>query len=93
MVSYETHDTPFHNYFNYRKHRHYSMLVESPPMRIPDSFPLQSIDTGSPCIDTATVLPVEVLPDNDVVMQYVKHQGEEQRPDDSSLDIGAFERE
>lgn len=48
------------------------------------------LDIGSQCINTATALPAEVLPDNDVVMQYVKHQGEEPRPDDTSLDIGAL---
>jgi len=49
------------------------------------------LTSSSPCRDAAGALPSEVLPDYDVVEQYVKHQGHETRPDDGSLDIGAFE--
>ena len=47
---------------------------------------------GSPCINAGTALDPAVLPDNDLVAQYVSHQAGEGRPIDPPLDIGAFER-
>ncbi|MBI5525783.1 MAG: polysaccharide-degrading enzyme [Deltaproteobacteria bacterium] len=46
---------------------------------------------GSACINKGTALHPAVLPDHDVVFQYVKHQASEQRPVDGPLDLGAFE--
>jgi len=51
-------------------------------------FHLQST---SPCHNVALALPPALLPDNDLLYQYVKHQGHENRPNDGALDIGAFE--
>jgi len=49
--------------------------------------------TSSPCCNKATALPSALLPDNALLYQYLKHTGHEDRPDDGSLDIGAFEFE
>ena len=46
---------------------------------------------GSAAIDAGTALNPAVLPDNDVLEQYVKHLSSEPRPLDAPLDIGAFE--
>ncbi len=50
-----------------------------------------ALATGSQCIDAGGTLNAAVLPDNDLLMQYVLHQDGETRPDDGILDIGAFE--
>jgi hypothetical protein len=47
--------------------------------------------SGSACVNMGIALNAAVLPVNDVVRQYVKHQGNEVRPNDGQLDIGAFE--
>ncbi|MHC4714722.1 MAG: putative Ig domain-containing protein [Planctomycetota bacterium] len=49
------------------------------------------ITETSACRDEGTSLHSECLPDNNVIYQYVKHQGYESRPSDGTLDIGAFE--
>lgn len=46
---------------------------------------------GSPCINAAAALNEDVLPDNDLLFQYVKHQAGRKRPTDAALDIGALE--
>jgi len=46
---------------------------------------------GSGCINTGAALHAGVLPDHHVSSQYVKHQGQEARPQDAVIDIGAFE--
>jgi hypothetical protein len=46
---------------------------------------------GSGCINAGGALNAAVLPTYDLTMQYVKHQGSEARPNDGTLDIGAFE--
>jgi len=46
---------------------------------------------GSDCIDAGTDLHPAVLSDADVARHYVKHRGDEARPTDGSLDIGAYE--
>ena len=45
----------------------------------------------SPCINAGGPLNPAVLPDNDVAMQYFKHQWGEERPVDGAIDIGAYE--
>lgn len=47
--------------------------------------------SGSACIDTGTALNPLVLPSNDLLRQYVKHQSSQSRPFDGAFDIGAFE--
>jgi hypothetical protein len=49
------------------------------------------LDTGSDCINNGAALHADTLPDHDVASQYVKHQGQEARPQDAVIDIGAFE--
>ena len=49
------------------------------------------ITSTSACRDAAMALPSAVLPDNNVTMQYVKHQAGETRPSDGTFDIGAYE--
>jgi hypothetical protein len=49
------------------------------------------LTAGSPARDVATGLNPAVLPANDVVRQYVKHQSDEARPSDGAPDVGAFE--
>jgi hypothetical protein len=51
------------------------------------------INTTSACQNSASDLPSSLLPDHDLIFQYVKHQGSENRPNDADLDIGAFEAE
>ena len=46
---------------------------------------------GSAALAAGTTLNARVLPDNDVIEQYVKHLFSEPRSADGSLDIGAFE--
>lgn len=46
---------------------------------------------GSACVNAGGVLNSIVLPANDVVRQYVKHQSSEARPRDGQRDIGAYE--
>jgi len=45
----------------------------------------------SPCVNAGGPLNPAVLPDNDVTMQYFKHQWGEKRPLDGAIDIGAYE--
>jgi len=45
----------------------------------------------SPCVNAGGPLNPAVLPDNNVIMQYVKHQWGELRPVDGAIDIGAYE--
>jgi hypothetical protein len=47
--------------------------------------------SSSTCRDAGGELAAQVLPDNAVVYQYVRHAGAELRPVDGTLDIGAFE--
>jgi hypothetical protein len=58
-------------------------------------FPSQDFHllSTSPCCNAALAIPSAILPDNALLYQYVKHLGQEDRPDDGSLDIGAFEFE
>jgi hypothetical protein len=42
-------------------------------------------------VDAGTSLAAPVLPDHDVTREYVKHQSSQARPNDGTLDIGAFE--
>ncbi len=46
---------------------------------------------GSGAIDQGTDWHPDVLPEHPVVRQYVRHLGDEARPSDATLDIGAFE--
>lgn len=50
-----------------------------------------SLADGSPCIDSGTILAPETLPDNLPVMHYIRHCLSATRPNDSAIDIGAFE--
>jgi len=45
---------------------------------------------GSACLDAGTSLPAAVLPEHDVLDQYVKHNGAEPRLDGGALDVGAY---
>jgi hypothetical protein len=51
-----------------------------------------SLAPGSVCVNAGITIPSELLPDDSVKYQYVKHQGHMPRPSDGSIDIGAFER-
>ena len=46
---------------------------------------------NSSCVDAGTSLNPDVLPEHDVINQYVKHCQSEERPCDGYFDIGAFE--
>ncbi len=48
---------------------------------------------GSPCIDAAAGLHAAALPDDDVLLHYVRHQSSEPRPSFPPLDLGAFEHD
>ena len=45
----------------------------------------------SACVNAAAALPAAVLPTNAPVLQYVKHQAAELRPENGVRDIGAYE--
>lgn len=47
--------------------------------------------TNSPCINTGTSLNSNVLPDHNVIFQYIKHCQKENRPYDGIFDIGSYE--
>jgi len=48
--------------------------------------------TGSACIDGATALPPAILPEHDVILEYVKHQSSRGRVrSGASSDLGAYE--
>ncbi|MEO0276177.1 MAG: T9SS type A sorting domain-containing protein [candidate division WOR-3 bacterium] len=55
---------------------------------INENFHLKST---SPCIDAGAPLSPTVLPDHNVLYQYVKHRSYEIRPYDGIFDIGAYE--
>lgn len=46
---------------------------------------------GSACIDAGTALNPAVLPANNVVMEYLKHQSSVARAVHGAFDIGAYE--
>ncbi len=47
--------------------------------------------SGSACVNAGIALNAAVLPANEVARQYVKHQGNEVRPNNGQRDLGAFE--
>ena len=47
--------------------------------------------SNSPCINTGTNLEEFVLPDHDVLLEYLKHQASTSRWDDGVYDMGAYE--
>lgn len=51
-----------------------------------------TLQMNSPVINEGMNLPSAVLPDHDVVMEYVKHQEATARSMDSDRDLGAYER-
>lgn len=48
---------------------------------------------NAPCVNAGGLLAAEVLPENNVMRQYIKHCQDEERPSDGIFDIGAFEFE
>src|SRR4029079_1883929 len=52
-----------------------------------------NLASASSCINAGTFLHGNVLPANDVIRQYVKHQSSQPRVSDGVLDIGAYERQ
>jgi len=51
------------------------------------------LSESSSCVDAGTTLPQEVLPEHDVIRQYIKHCQDEERSSDGIFDIGAYEYE
>jgi hypothetical protein len=49
------------------------------------------LSESSSCIDAGTTLPQEVLPEHNVIRQYIKHCQDEERSSDGIFDIGAYE--
>ncbi|MGB9721288.1 MAG: T9SS type A sorting domain-containing protein [bacterium] len=47
--------------------------------------------SNSQCRDAGTILAPQVLPNHNVIYQYIKHRQYENRPNDAIFDIGAFE--
>jgi hypothetical protein len=52
-----------------------------------------SLSEEGPCLNAGTGLPPLLLPDHNLLHQYVEHQGYRLRPIDGILDLGAFEAE
>lgn len=50
-----------------------------------------ALEVGSPCSDAGTTPHPSVMPDHGLRHQYVPHQNATVRPDDGTLDLGAFE--
>ncbi len=67
-------------------------MAGSDPSFVDESGQDYHLAAGSDCIDAGAALNADVLPDHDVTVQYVKHQGHRPRPRDAVIDIGAFER-
>src|SRR5262249_43648453 len=63
----------------------------SSPGFVNESLQNYYLGAGSVCINAGGALNPSVLPANDVVRQYVKHQMSEPRPNDGLRDIGAYE--
>lgn len=68
-----------------------TMVQGASPGFVNESAQDYHLASGSAAIDAGGLLNVLVLPANDVLRQYVKHQLSEARPQDPPLDIGAFE--
>ncbi len=51
------------------------------------------LKAGSDCINAGTSLNSNVLPQHNVLYQYVKHQSGVKRPQDGNIDVGAYERQ
>ncbi len=49
------------------------------------------LTASSPCVNRGTNLWAEILPKHDVLHEYVVHQGNQARPRDGKIDLGAFE--
>ena len=66
-------------------------ITGSDPGFVDESGQDYHLTADSQCVDAGGTLSSDVLPDYELDSQYVKHQAQEPRPDDSSRDIGAFE--
>ncbi|PYQ00406.1 MAG: polysaccharide-degrading enzyme [Acidobacteria bacterium] len=66
-------------------------LTGSSPGFVSEAGQDYHLASGSACIDTGTSLNIAVLPDNDVVREYVKHQSSTARAAHGPLDLGAYE--
>ncbi len=68
-----------------------TMLVGSDPgFTDPGTQDFRLVST-SPAVNTGTALHPDVLPTHDVTRQYVRHQSNQNRPVNGTLDLGAFE--
>jgi hypothetical protein len=69
------------------------MVTGSAPGFVNESSQDYHLATGSQCVNTSgnSALNPAVLPANDVIRQYVKHNATEPRPGDGIYDIGAYE--
>jgi PKD repeat protein len=70
-----------------------TMLTGSSPGFVDEAMQDYHLTSGSPCVNASgnPNLNPAVLPDHDVLRQYVKHQVTEPRPNDGIYDIGAYE--
>ena len=67
-----------------------SLVGDAPGFRDEAQQDFRLTDT-SPVVNAGMSLPVQLLTTDDVVMEYVKHQGWRERARDGVLDLGAFE--
>ena len=67
-----------------------SLVGDSPGFRDEAQQDFRLAD-ASPLVNAGMSLPVHLLTTDDVVMEYVKHQGARERSRDGVLDLGAFE--
>jgi hypothetical protein len=68
-------------------------VLGSSPGFVDQAGQYYDLAAGSNCINAGTFLHPNVLPSNDVIHHYVKHQLSEERTNDGALDIGAYERQ
>ncbi len=74
-------------------HNDGTSVLGSSPGFVDEANQIYTLALGSACINSGTLLHSAVLPANDIVHQYVKHQSSEARPSDGSFDIGAYEHQ
>jgi hypothetical protein len=72
-------------------HNNGGNITGASPAFVDESAQDYHLNGTSACINAGAALPAAALPANDLQSQYVKHQGQEARPQDAVLDMGAFE--
>jgi hypothetical protein len=68
-----------------------TMVQSASPAFVNEAAQDFHLQSSSVCIDAGAALNAAVLPEHDLLRQYIKHQSSESRPFDGAFDIGAFQ--